>query len=217
MLKFKLETIDELDESQRGLYKEIDGSFVLQVEGVKDKSEFETVYSTLQKERTDRKKLEKDLKKFEGINLEEINNQDEASKRLGLRVTELENSLLEKDTEINGFKTKITQNTINQQLDTINENRLSSGKLSLLKTQAINELKNTDGTFLSDKGETAKEWFERRGKEYDLFTTSGSGINNSGDKSARKKNPFVDGTLAERSALYKEDPTLYKKLQQEAK
>jgi len=71
---------------------------------------------------------------------------------------------------------------------------------------------------LSEKGETPKEWFERRGKEFDLFTSSGSDIHSGGKGSSSKvENPFKTGNATEQGKLYKENPTLYTKLLEEHK
>ncbi len=63
-LIYKLETLDNVAEEHKGLYKEVDGSFVLGVSGVKDITEFNTVHTALGKERDEHKATKKKLKGY---------------------------------------------------------------------------------------------------------------------------------------------------------
>jgi len=77
-LNYKLDSLDEVAEDQKGLYKEIDGKFFLDVTGVKDIEEFNTVYSSLGKEREEHKSTKKKLKGYGDYTPEsfnELNNQ----------------------------------------------------------------------------------------------------------------------------------------------
>jgi hypothetical protein len=66
-LKLRVKTLDEVAEEHRGLYTEVDGEFVLTVEGLEDTSGLK---SALQKERDARKELERKTKSFEGVDLD---------------------------------------------------------------------------------------------------------------------------------------------------
>ena len=64
-LEYKVENVEELSEEVRGLYKETEGGFILDVEGgVKPMSEFDTVYGALQKEKTDHKASKEKNREF---------------------------------------------------------------------------------------------------------------------------------------------------------
>lgn len=114
MLKAVVETIDNVPETVRGFYKEDEGKFVLQVEPVSGYAleNVEGLKSTLSKEMTKRKQLEKDVVKFKDIDpdrarealakLEELGNIDptkEADKIVNERLEAAKKQLLEKHTK----------------------------------------------------------------------------------------------------------------------
>jgi hypothetical protein len=112
-LKAIVETIDEVPETQRDLYAEADGKFVLQVEPVNGYA-LENVAglkTTLGKEMTQRKALEKTVLKFKDIDpdkarealvkLEELGNLDpakEADRIVSERMAAAKQQLLDKHT-----------------------------------------------------------------------------------------------------------------------
>lgn len=113
-LKALVESIEDVSEDQRGLYKETDGKFVLQVEPVSGYAleNIEGLKTTLGKEMTKRKALEKDVLKFKDIDpdkarealvkLEELGNYDptkEADKIVAERVDAAKRQLLDKHTK----------------------------------------------------------------------------------------------------------------------
>lgn len=61
MLKYNLDNLDTVDEQYKGLYKQTDNGFVLDTDAPLAE-DFGKAYSALQKERTERKELEKQLK-----------------------------------------------------------------------------------------------------------------------------------------------------------
>lgn len=63
-LKYEIESLDELDATFHNLYAQVGDKFVLDVEGVKPLTEFNNVYSALQKERNDTKVAKQKLAAF---------------------------------------------------------------------------------------------------------------------------------------------------------
>lgn len=122
-LKAVVETIDSVPEAVRNLYKETDGKFILDVESVEGYAleDISGLKSTLGKELTLRKRLEKDVLKFKDIDpdkarealakLEEIGNLDptkEADRIANERLEVAKRQLLEKHTgEISARDSKI--------------------------------------------------------------------------------------------------------------
>lgn len=62
MLKFSVDSLDDVTEAHRGLYAEKDGKFVLSVEGLEDNSGLKKALET---ERETRKKYEKEIKAWQ--------------------------------------------------------------------------------------------------------------------------------------------------------
>jgi hypothetical protein len=113
-LKALVETIDVVPEAARGFYKEADGKFILDVEPVAGFSleDVSGLKSTLGKEMTLRKKLEKDVVKFKDIDpdkarealakLEELGNFDpakDADKIVNERLEAAKRQIVEKHGE----------------------------------------------------------------------------------------------------------------------
>jgi hypothetical protein len=121
MLKPMLDSLDGLDESIAGLYVENDGKYRLNVEGgFKTHDEINGLTTALNKERDARSKLEKQVKKFDGIEdptealkaIETMKNLDqkklidagevekvkaEVTKAMQSKIDELQNTVQEKD------------------------------------------------------------------------------------------------------------------------
>jgi hypothetical protein len=76
-LKYEVTSLDEIDETLHNLYQPIaDGSkYVLDVEGVKPLTEFNKVYSSLEKERNDHKQVKQRLSAFGELEPETIQQQ----------------------------------------------------------------------------------------------------------------------------------------------
>lgn len=121
MLKPMLDSLDGLDETIAGLYVENDGKYRLNVEGgFKTHEEINGLTTALNKERDARSRLEKQLKKFDGIEdpsealkaIETLKNLDqkklidagevekvkaEVTKAMQSKIDELQNTLQQKD------------------------------------------------------------------------------------------------------------------------
>jgi hypothetical protein len=121
MLKPMLDSLDGLDETIAGLYVEKDGKYRLNVEGgFKTHEEINGLTTALNKERDARSKLEKQVKKFDGIEdptealkaIETMKNLDqkklidagevekvkaEVTKAMQSKIDELQNTVQEKD------------------------------------------------------------------------------------------------------------------------
>lgn len=69
------ETYDTLPEDVKKEYKDVDGKFQLDVDGMKPLAEFTVVHTALQKERTDHKKVKDKLALFGSLNPEEVSTQ----------------------------------------------------------------------------------------------------------------------------------------------
>lgn len=64
-LKFSVDSIEDVAEEHRDFYVEKDGKFFLAVDGLPQPDDTETLKRTLEKERADRKKYEKQIKAWE--------------------------------------------------------------------------------------------------------------------------------------------------------
>lgn len=72
-LKAIIDNLDDVEESQRGLYtKQADGTFRLDVEGVEFPSDVEGLKRTLDTYKAETRKLKASLKAFEGIDPDEV-------------------------------------------------------------------------------------------------------------------------------------------------
>lgn len=127
MLKAVVETIDAVPEAARSFYEESDGKFLLKVEPVDGYAleNVEGLKSTLSKEMTKRKQLEKDIVRFKDIDpdrareamskLEELGNIDpnrEADRIVSERLEAAKKQLLEKhDKEVKDHVGRIGQLT----------------------------------------------------------------------------------------------------------
>lgn len=79
-LKVKIDSLEGLDENLRGLYKEVDGMFILDVSDIDNHPKINTLSKTMREERDARKKYEKALKslqnKTDGLDLDKIKDLD---------------------------------------------------------------------------------------------------------------------------------------------
>lgn len=71
-LKYEIESLEELDSNFHNLYAKVGEKFVLDIDGVKPLSEFNNVYSALQKERNDTKIAKQKLAAFGDLNAETV-------------------------------------------------------------------------------------------------------------------------------------------------
>lgn len=173
MLKAVVEAIDAVPEAVRGFYKEADGKFILDVEPV-DGYALEDVAglkSTLGKEMTLRKKLEKDVVKFKDIDpdkardalakLEELSSIDptkEADKIASTKFEAAKTQLLEKHNgEIQtreariGQLTKTVENLLIDQAATVAIAE-AKGSIELLipHVKAHTRVREADGKYFVD-------------------------------------------------------------------
>jgi len=116
MLKYRIEDLSVIDETLRGLYGKCeDGGYKLDLEGAKGDDEFNKVYTTMTRERDDRKRIEKQLKDLGDIGKknEELTKQledlmrtdgDKVEKLVKLKIAPIESKQAELMTELNTYK-----------------------------------------------------------------------------------------------------------------
>jgi hypothetical protein len=67
MLKYSIDSLDGVDKSLHSFYKETDGKFTLQVEGIKTQGELDAVQKSLKTERAEHKKTKERLDEYKEI------------------------------------------------------------------------------------------------------------------------------------------------------
>lgn len=119
MLKYRIEDLSVIDETLKGLYKEHeDGGYKLDVDGAKGDDEFAKVFTTMTRERDDRKKIEKSLKELNDVSKknDELTRQledlmktdgDKVDKLVKLKVAPIESKHTDLMSEIQAYKSEI--------------------------------------------------------------------------------------------------------------
>ncbi len=161
-LNYKLETLDEVAEDQKGLYKEVNGSFILDVIGVKDVAEFNTVHTALGKERLEKKEYKNKLNKFGDYTpetFETLNNQiadlklfkqgnssEEIEKRLqdalSIKIAPIEKKRLEDEATIEELRNTLNNMNAEKETSSLKDKitKIVNSSNSSVKPEAHNDI-----------------------------------------------------------------------------
>lgn len=174
MLKLEIDSLEGVDETLAPLYKENEGKFVLQVEGLPD---VKGLKQGLERERRDKKELKLELEKFSGLDLEQYHD-------LQAREASLKDHDPEKIKAMIDKRVADNNKTWEQKYGELTET-LSSTKSKLSKVMVSDELRRV-GTELGVNGDEAMSDFVSRGSQ--LFK-----VNEEGSVVAMKDGELVYG------------------------
>jgi hypothetical protein len=216
-LPYQVEDIEDVDENLRGLYVEVDGKHVLDVEGVKPPEEFEKVYTGLKKER-DLHKATKDLLHAYGETkpedlvtlrdqLEELQakaaegpDDNKLEELLAIRQKPLRRDyekslerLTEKDARIEALSIQILERDRRDAIREEADGRIQPQFLRDLMNRAKSDLKYDEerGEFYDEAGTNVSDWFNRQLVETPGWAQPSQGAGAHGGKGAKAgANPF---------------------------
>lgn len=138
-LQFKVEKLEDVEESIRGLYVEKDGAFVLDAEGLPEVEDVSGLKSALEKERKAARDADKRAKKLE----DEKRNQDEKSLEDQQKYKELWNQA---KTEKEGLSVKLQETVKESTADRIVAQLTNDEKQAkFLKSEILKNLEYVDG------------------------------------------------------------------------
>ena len=228
MLKYQLDTLDGLDESQHSFYEEKDGKFVLKVDGVPQQEDVSGLKAKLDELLGEKKEAKR---KAEEAEAERKRLAEEAARKNG-DVAALEESWNTKYTtrekellaELDQYKSQIHGLTVGQTATQVAAKLAITGSDKVLLPHVKSRL------YLKDNGEVGV--LDLQGKpsaatiaefEAELANdpafkplivanlASGSGATNNGGSGGAAKKPS-EYTEAERVALKRENPDLFKQI-----
>jgi len=218
-LSYKVDDIEEVDDNLRVLYVEgDDGSHVLDVEGVKPPSEFDTVYKSLQEERKAHKATKSALSGYGELKPEELVTLQDELEELRAKAAEggTDDEKVSKLAEIRMQPLARERDTLAAALEVAKnrEAELSTKLLNRDREKAIHEL--ADGViqagfvrdvmlrarmdlkydtdregFYDEAGATAEEWFNRQLNDTPGWAMPSNGAGAKGGKGGKNNaNPF---------------------------
>ena len=215
-LQFEIDSLDDLDESLKGLYAEHNGKYRLSVEGIDPADELK---EALRKEREEKaeeklKRKEQEAAKdaLERKALEEANNHKELSQRNDERAVKAEQELSALRSTISEGERKAAASDVVSKLTT------DTAKARLLQREALEFIANTDDG-IKINGVNGEAWdaqaLESHLKESFSFLVDGSkarggASQGSGSGGATKK--FHEYTGAELSAIRRANPSEYDRI-----
>jgi len=222
-LKFEATNLDEIDESLRSYYKEVNGKFVLDglYEAFKPMEEFKTVHTALQKERADHKaakervskygewtpeKIEQISTEYEELKLksDKTGDTDELfEKKVKLRTKPFETQIEAQKAEADKWKQKATETEqvlIGMKLD-LEINKLCAGTIDpksikdvMYRAKFGVKWDNDLQEFRSTDGLTLPEWFQNEKQDSNWgLPSGGGGAKGSDGGTVLGGNPFKHG------------------------
>jgi hypothetical protein len=212
-IKTVIETTDGLDEAIAALYTEIDGKFVLDIEGVDDHPEVISLRNAYSRTKEDKKKASDEAAKLKA-QIEELQAGAPDTAATQAQIAALEEKLAAKEAEAGEWRGKYTGVTRDQSLrNALTEAKVSSalldGAIALVTSKYKVDVDESGGTFI-DAGmgprtvaDFAKQWAAKEGAAF-VSAPQGAGLKggeNNGTPTPAKGN--LAGSKEERQAALK--------------